>query len=189
MNDLSGICNPHGRLRCGDCIEREGLVTDITELRAKLALATEALERITHDEWEVISESTGMRQSGPSAAAQIAETARAKLDAPTKPITDTRILQVTYFIGEDDTQRSVTFPHESKNFRIHYALSDAEIESAQLRVQTEKTSDTLMSRSTVSVHGTDACRKCDTGRVTIYAASRWCVECLHKMQTEKGSAR
>jgi hypothetical protein len=29
-----------------------------------------------------------------------------------------------------------------------------------------------------SVHGSDGCKNCETGRITVYAKSRWCLECL-----------
>lgn len=35
-------------------------------------------------------------------------------------------------------------------------------------------------RQYVSVHGADGCYNCETGRITTYASSRWCVGCLHK---------
>jgi hypothetical protein len=31
-----------------------------------------------------------------------------------------------------------------------------------------------------SVHGSDACLNCETGRITVYAKSRWCMECQQK---------
>lgn len=34
-----------------------------------------------------------------------------------------------------------------------------------------------LDRSMVSVHGSDGCSSCDTGRITIYAASRQCLDC------------
>lgn len=37
-------------------------------------------------------------------------------------------------------------------------------------------------RPEMCVHGTDACRNCETGRITVYARHRWCVECLHKKE-------
>jgi len=40
-------------------------------------------------------------------------------------------------------------------------------------------------RQYVSVHGTDGCLNCETGRITTYAHSRWCVECLHEKETRR----
>ena len=42
-------------------------------------------------------------------------------------------------------------------------------------------------RGMVSVHGTDGCSNCETGRITLYAASRYCTECEHEA-ARKGSA-
>lgn len=55
------------------------MLPELVKLRADLKTATDALEEISKDEWEVISQSTGMRQSGPSASADIATTALAKI--------------------------------------------------------------------------------------------------------------
>lgn len=31
-----------------------------------------------------------------------------------------------------------------------------------------------------SVHGSDDCLNCDTGRITVYAKKRWCLDCQQK---------
>lgn len=46
MDDELGICHAHGRLRCGECMELEGLRQDVERLRAQLAIAREALQKI-----------------------------------------------------------------------------------------------------------------------------------------------
>ena len=42
------------------------------------------------------------------------------------------------------------------------------------------TASFAVERSKVSVHGTDGCMGCDEGRITVYAASRHCSECVEK---------
>jgi hypothetical protein len=42
-----------------------------------------------------------------------------------------------------------------------------------------------MPRNMVSVHGTDGCMNCETGRITIYAGSRYCIGCQHRMEQQK----
>jgi hypothetical protein len=37
----------------------------------------------------------------------------------------------------------------------------------------------------LSVHGSDVCLNCKTGRITIYAKSRWCLDCQSKKQMEE----
>lgn len=37
-------------------------------------------------------------------------------------------------------------------------------------------------RNKISIHGSDGCKNCETGRITIYAKSRWCLGCLAKVQ-------
>lgn len=37
--------------------------------------------------------------------------------------------------------------------------------------------DDAIGLNRVSVHGSGPCLNCDTGRVTLYAKSRWCFEC------------
>jgi len=48
-------------------------------------------------------------------------------------------------------------------------------------------------RKGVSIHGSDGCRNCETGRITLYAASRWCVECENAVERahrdEKGGEK
>lgn len=35
-------------------------------------------------------------------------------------------------------------------------------------------------RNEVWVYGTDGCKNCETGRITLYAKTGWCVECQAK---------
>ncbi len=42
-------------------------------------------------------------------------------------------------------------------------------------------------RNKVSVHGTDGCSRCETGRITLYAGSRICVGCQHEMEKKGGT--
>lgn len=48
---------------------------------------------------------------------------------------------------------------------------------------------TSVPRDRVSIHGTDDCLNCDTGRITLYAGSRWCIECQHKADAAKAGAQ
>ena len=43
-------------------------------------------------------------------------------------------------------------------------------------------------RGRVSVHGTDGCLNCETGRITIFAASRYCLDCEVKQARASGEA-
>lgn len=43
----------------------------------------------------------------------------------------------------------------------------------------------LAPRNMVSIHGTDGCLNCETGRITIYAASRRCLDCLRTLEFRK----
>lgn len=98
-----------------------------------------------------------------------------------------------YAVIQTLTQDLSHWKHEAERFKEALTLAQQDFKRVnnlaidQAQQLAARTPDTQMPRAMVSVHGTDACRKCDTGRITVYAASRWCTECLHATQAEKAS--
>jgi len=44
-------------------------------------------------------------------------------------------------------------------------------------------------RSKVSIHGTDGCYNCETGRITLFAESRYCPKCKEALLPNQGTAK
>lgn len=59
----------------------------------------------------------------------------------------------------------------------HQQLLDQAAREAEERGFNAGIAHRSIPRGKVSVHGTDGCTNCETGRITIYAASRYCLEC------------
>lgn len=62
----------------------------------------------------------------------------------------------------------------SENTQLIEKLKEAEKEKDKLKLELH---NARYDRSKVSIHGTDGCLNCETGRITVFAASRYCPEC------------
>jgi hypothetical protein len=67
----------------------------------------------------------------------------------------------------------------------HHDMAVKRIEGALQDAFNKGMRHVTVDRSKVSVHGTDGCMNCDHGRITIYAGSRYCIECQHKAEKSR----
>lgn len=62
---------------------------------------------------------------------------------------------------------------EHRAFLICKKLADEALKLMPVQTESEP-------RDKVWVYGSDGCKNCETGRITLYAKSGWCVECQSK---------
>lgn len=91
-------------------------------------------------------------------------------------------------VSEEDNVQFATA--DTPNSRCFTYVPEALLSEAVREAEEKGFNRGLMHKSVprgmVSVHGTDGCFNCETGRITLYAASRYCTECEHEAASTEG---